>query len=297
MERIEAAIMRTILYADVFHFPLNLQEIQRFLIHDEVTTSTQIENGLKKLAHFLHEDDSYYCLKNRQEILEKRKEREAHTQALMNSAKRYGAWFAAIPFVRMVALTGALAVRNPASLQDDFDYLLVTKAGRVWVARLFAVILVRIVRFLGRELCPNYVLAEDELLQKRQDIFVAHEIAQMQPIFGLALYHEMLRCNEWARDYLPNIDAYAGQADAASPIKWFMERLLAGALGDWLEHWEYSRKSEKFAEAINDKSSAQVDAKQVKGHFKDNGHPILAQYQARLRAYGLLDEGLAIAGD
>lgn len=297
MERIEAAIMRTILYADVFQFPLNLQEIQRFLIHDEVTSIAQIEHSLKNLSPFLTEEDSYFCLKNRQAIVEKRKEREAHTQALMHSANRYGKCFAWIPFVRMVALTGALAVRNPASLQDDFDYMLVTRTGRVWTARLFAVILVRLVRFMGRELCPNYVLAEDELLQKRQDIFVAHEIAQMKPIFGLEIYQAILEHNEWAKDYLPNIEAYASEDIADSPIKSSLEWIFGGRLGDWLEHWEFSRKSKKFVGAITEKSSALVDAKQVKGHFKDNGHPILEQYTARLRAYGLLDESLAMAGD
>jgi hypothetical protein len=297
MERIEAAIMRTILYADVFHFPLTLPEIHRFLIHDEVTPIVQIEKSLANLVDLLHEDAGYYCLKNRQVILQTRFEREVHTVALWQSAFHYGRWFAAIPFVRMVALTGALAVRNPASLRDDFDYMLVTSTGRVWTARLFAVALVRVVRFLGRELCPNYVLAEEQLLQRRQDIFIAHEIAQMQPVFGLALYQQMLEENEWAKDYLPNIEAYAGSQSSDSPLKRFLEWVLTGRFGTWLESWEYSRKAEKFSAEIDDASAAQIDENQAKGHFKDNGHPILEQYHARLRAYGLMDEALAMVGD
>lgn len=298
MERIEAAILRTILYADVFHFPLTLPEIHRFLIHNEPISLLNIEASLQTMHDLLHEENGYYCLKNREEILKKREEREAHCQRLWHSAFRYGRWFATIPFVRMVALTGALAVRNPASLQDDFDYILVTKAGRVWMARLFAVMLVRFVRLLGRELCPNYVLADEQLVQKRQDIFIAHEIAQMQPIYGIEIYEMMLKENSWAKEFLPNLEAYPAKNQQALGIKLIFEWLLRGSLGDWLENWEYQRKREKFAPAIARKdSAAQIDAGQAKGHFKDNGHPILQQYYARLGLYGLLDDGLALAGD
>jgi hypothetical protein len=297
MEPIEAAIMRTILYADVFHFPLSLTEIHRFLIHDEGTPLALVEEKLENCRHLLYEDAGYYCLKNRQEILITRQERERHSLALWQSAFRYGRWFAAIPFVRMVALTGALAVRNPASLRDDFDYMLVTKSGRVWTARLLAVVLVRVVRLMGRELCPNYVLAEEQLLQARQDIFIAHELAQMQPIHGLALYQQMLDINGWAKDYLPNIEAYKNRQGSVSPIKRILEWILAGRFGDWLENWEFSRKAEKFSAEIDDHSSAQIDENQAKGHFKDNGHPILEQYHARLREYGLIEEAIAVVGD
>jgi hypothetical protein len=294
MERIEAAILRTILYADVFQFPLRLTEIHRFLIHDEATPLAEIEACLQaspNLNSVLHCEAGYYCLKGGQALLDKRQERENHTKLLMNSAYRYGKWFAAIPFVRMVALTGALAVRNPASLQDDFDYMLVTSAGRVWTARLFAVVVVRLVRFLGRELCPNYVLADNQLLQKRQDTFIAHEIAQMQPIYGAEIYRLMLQENAWAKAYLPNLDAYEGKSENALPVKKALEWLLGGWFGNRLEQWEYKRKQHKFApETEREGSAAQIDQSQAKGHFKDNGHPILEQYYSRLREYGLMDE-------
>jgi hypothetical protein len=296
MERIEAAILRTILYADVFQFPLRSTEIHRFLIHDEATPLSEIERCLQTSSHLnavLHCEAGYYCLKGGQALLSKRQERENHTKLLMNSAYRYGNWFAAIPFVRMVALTGALAVRNPASLTDDFDYMLVTSAGRVWTARLFAVVVVRLVRFLGRELCPNYVLADNQLLQARQDTFIAHEIAQMQPIYGAALYRLMLHENSWAKVYLPNLDAYESKPEATLPLKKALEWLFGGWLGDKLEAWEFSRKSQKFAtETEREGSAAQIDQSQAKGHFKDNGHPILEQYYARLREYGLMEEML-----
>ncbi|MFN8450301.1 MAG: hypothetical protein U0521_17370 [Anaerolineae bacterium] len=50
-------------------------------------------------------------------------------------ARRARLWRAArLPPVRMVALTGALVVRNASDNDDDLDYVLVTRRG-AWIAR------------------------------------------------------------------------------------------------------------------------------------------------------------------
>src|SRR4029077_9993656 len=102
----------------------------------------------------------------------------------------------------MVAVTGALAVDN-APAGDDIDYLIVTTPGRVWLARSLAVALVRVARLCGVGLCPNYVLAQSALSQQRRNLFIAHDLAQMVPLAGRAVYAEMLSANAWAQAYLP----------------------------------------------------------------------------------------------
>lgn len=293
MQPLEAAILRTLLYADVFHFALTSHEIHRYLIHDEAVSYDDLAVLLKKspfLASSLCHDDLYFCLADNPQHLTQRREQERLTQVLWSEAERYAHWLAQIPFVQMVALTGALAVRNPAHAGDDFDYMLVTQPKRVWLARAFAVVLVRLVRLFGREICPNYVLASDQLLQARQDIFIAHEIAQMHAFYGHALYEVMITENSWAKDYLPNFVAFP---NVDKPSRWFkgvLENLLKGALGDKLEAWEYRRKLAKFSPKIQaEVSAAELDEGHVKGHFEDHGYPILEKYQARLRQYGLAE--------
>jgi hypothetical protein len=217
---------------------------------------------------------------------------------MWDDAIRYGQWFAQIPFVCMVAMTGALAVRNPVDDNDDYDYLLVTKAGRVWLARAFAIILVRLVRLAGRELCPNYVLAVDQLAQERRDLFMAREVVQMHPIFGGEVYRQMWDANDWTQDFLANATPCGIQKDKPHYLKRFLEWILGGWLGDKLEQWEFERKRQKFQTQVdNPHSSAVIDAGHVKGHFNDNGYPVMQQYQARLRDYGLVVDELEMAGD
>jgi hypothetical protein len=302
MESIEAAILCTLLYADIFQFAMTLPELHRHLISSQAVSIEAIQkilNQSPRLKTLLIQENGFITLAKCCENIARRLEREQYVQALFDDAVRYGQWLAQIPFVRMVAMTGSLAVRNPVNQSDDYDYLLVTQPGRVWLARALAIALVRLVRFRKRELCPNYVLASDQLEQPNQDLFMAREVAQMFPIYGMSVYEAMLAANDWVENYLPNVTPYPTQSSTPNPLKILLEKMLGGWLGDKLENWEYQRKRRKFeSEAHKPDSAAVIDSGHVKGHFKDNGHPIMQQYYARLREYGLLpDESLELAGN
>ncbi|MBC7814276.1 MAG: hypothetical protein H7175_24185 [Burkholderiales bacterium] len=299
MERIEAAILRTVLYADVFNFPMTAQEIHHFLIHPEPTRLEDIEAFLctpGPLRELLDEEHGYFVCAGRADLIHTRIERERASQTLWPLARRYGMWLSRLPFVRMVALTGALAVRNAAADDDDLDFLVVTTPGRVWVARAFSIVLVRLGRLRGVEICPNYVLAVDALRQERQDLFIAHEVAQMVPIYGRDLYEQMRAANEWVLLHLPNADgAFYDEHEGSvgggwNAFKRLVESLLGGGIGDKLEAWEYRRKLQRFAtEMQKPHADARLDESHVKGHFNDYGHPVLRKYRERLRQYGLID--------
>ena len=302
MKPLEVAIMRTILYGDVFNFPLTLDEIQRYLIHDTAVSKSAIITTLENspyLAQHLYFEKDYFCLQSREQLIPIRQKREQVSRDLLASAMHYGKLLSHIPFVRMVGLTGALAVHNPSDTDDDFDYLLVTTRGRVWLARAFAVVLVRIVKLCGRELCPNYVLAEDQLVQSRQDLYTAHEIVQMIPIYGAKIYQNMLTQNNWVKDYLPNAVAYPFVDDKPYRFRKFAEWLFNGWLGDKLEQWEYQRKLSKFrSKILQSQSSAEINQNSVKGHFEDHGQPVMQRYEELLKEYNLTEDSLqALAGD
>ncbi len=300
MPELEDAILRTVLYADVFDFPLTVEEIQHFLISDTATRLKEIEHTLntsQRLNAAFVRAHGYIVCRDREANIARRIEREQIVRQLWPLAMRYGVWLARLPFVRMVALTGALAVHNPAALDDDLDYLLVTRVGRVWLARAFAVLLVRLVRLRGVVICPNFVLAENALTQNRQDLFLAHEVTQMVPVYGHTLYMQMRDQNAWVSAQLPNAqEAFYAEPERSvgrgwAAVKGLLESLLGGRPGNALEQWEYRRKLRRFApETQTPQSDARLDSTQVKGHFNDHGQRILAQYHKRLRQHGLLHD-------
>ncbi len=293
---LEDAILRTLLYANVFHFPLTQAEIHRYLIGcsaDEAGIARTLASSTR-LQRFIMYTDGYYALCNDEEIIGKRQAKQDYLARLHRRAKRYGQLIAALPFVRMVAVTGALAVDNPRGPADDLDYLIVTRAGRVWLTRALVILLVRLARLRGVRLCPNYVLAEDALEQERQDLYTAHELIQMRPVYGFGVYTEMRRVNRWSDLHLPNtaIDVNErSQPETRRILKQFGEWLLGSRLGDKLESWEQHRKLRKFERAAQTPgASFKLDAQHVKGHFNDYGGPALSKYRAFLLEYGFAEE-------
>lgn len=291
----EIAILKTLLYGDVFDFPMTNTEIHHYLLEHpaslEVITST-LKNSAW-LAQYVIPVNGYYAL--RKEAADLRHHREQISTELWERALRYGRLLAYLPFVKMVALTGALSMRNAQHKDEDFDYMIVTRSGRVWLTRLFAVMMVRAARLWGVELCPNYVLSETMLLQQRQDMFTAHEVTQMIPISGHGLYEQLLQVNPWTKRYLPNAQGSFHQTAPHEPhglgrmIQKLMEVLLGGTIGNGLEAWERRRKEHKFIleDSRSERSAAEIDAERVKGHFQDYGYPVLSKFHARLQKYEL----------
>ena len=288
------AVLRTLLYADVFGFAMTQAEIHHFLIGLRAS-SQEVAAVLQEsayLAQRIQSSNGYYALQDNA-VIAQRETRNVASVALWPAARRWGRILAHLPFIRMVAITGALAMYN-SKPSDDIDYLLVTVPGHTWTARAFSVLLVRLARFWHIVLCPNYVLAESALLQNKQNLFIAHELAQMVPLAGLPLYKKLRTENEWSLPLMPNTgEPFYHVADFApygigKMLQRLAEFILTGPLGDRLEHWEQQRKMRKFeAQAHKDGSAAQLDGQRIKGHFNDYGDPALEQYRQRLIRYGL----------
>jgi len=298
---IEEAILRTVLYADIFDYPLTPAEIHYYLISTSASAqqvATLIDNSVWLRARLIR-TRGLVMLRERQSIAAVRETRSRSSAQLWPAARRWAAVVGALPFVRMVAVTGALAVDN-APVGDDIDYLIVTAPGRVWLARALAVAMVRVARLFGVGLCPNYVLAQSALSQQRRNLFIAHDLAQMVPLAGQRVYCEMRAANLWAADYLPQARSPLRAEPELRLARWQSalqragEWLLGGRLGDALERWERNRKLRKFAAVAGQASSAaELDADRIKGHFDDHGHPILKKFNERVAQY-LTDQNQSV---
>lgn len=306
MNPLETAILRTVLYADVFNFPMSADEIHHFLIYDHPVSRHEIGNALTSsiyLRDHLEEDQGFIVRVGRKALITQRARSEKISETLWPQALHYAAWLARLPFVRMVAVTGALAMRNPIDENDDLDYMIVTTARRVWLARAFSILLVRLVRLRGIVICPNYVLAENVLEQNRTDLFIAHEVTQMIPIYGHDLYRNFRTANPWVTRHLPNANApfYTETEYHVRGLWRFLKQgleiLLDGWLGNQIERWEYRRKVRHFAPQMTGNHGAELDESRVKGHFNDYSHPVLRQYHERLRDHGLDHLRVTAPGD
>lgn len=282
------AIVQTLAYADIFDYPLTLPEIQRYLIGlaasrdsiDEVLVNCPL------LGSCLASRDGFFTLAGRESIVDTRIERQAEAARLWPHALRYGHIIAGVPFVRMVAITGELAMDNvqPAS---DIDYFIVTEPDRLWLCRLLVIGVVRVAALRRVQVCPNFLVSERALVMQERNLYSAHEIAQMIPVTGEPLYQRLRSLNGWAADYLPNA---AGppqnrlMAARGRPLRALGERMLRGRVGARLERWEMRRKVRKLSAASGTLPEASFSPDWCKGHVSGHEGRIMATFNARWRA-------------
>ena len=284
---LEEAIFYTLSYADVFSYPLTLAELHRYLVGWRISLE-DIAAAVRQISGIVAQD-GYYTLGDREAIIPLRRRREQIATRMWPHALTYGAAIARLPYVRMVALTGALPVHN-VEPGDDYDYLIVTAPGRVWVTRrLIIQLVVKPAARRGDEICPNYILSEDALALPERDLFHAHELAQMIPLYGLPVYEHLRQANAWAEDFLPNAEGLPiptpqtpqpGRRGRILP-----ELLLSTAAGTWLERREMARLQRKLNPHGN-QDEVQLSPDCCKGHIGAHGHSTFEAFAARLIAGG-----------
>jgi hypothetical protein len=281
----ERAAVQAVAYSDIFDYPLTAAELRRYLSGTPIAQADfecLLRHGPLVPEH-LSEIDGYYTLPGRESIVETRRQREANAARLWPRALHYGRLIAGLPFVRMVAVTGELAVNNvqPGS---DIDYFIVTEPGRVWLARAMAIGVVHYAAKRGDIVCPNYLVSELALALDDRNLYTAHELAQMVPISGFVTYRRLRELNGWVADFLPNAagpPAVGYAAVRAERSRAAGERALRTRAGARLERWEMERKIRKLTREHGVQAEASFTAQWCKGHVGGHESRILARFDER----------------
>lgn len=288
VDPIADAILNTLRYADVFDYALSRDETHRYLI-GVAATREQVECALNDPARLngaIRRAGDFLTLPEHESSIAARLYWRAEAQPLWRAARYYARLIAYFPFVRMIAVSGGLAMDNARDY--DIDLLIVTAPARLWSVRGLVVALVRLAHLRGVKLCPNFLLTQNVLAVPTQDLYNAHELAQMIPLYGLGIYCQMLQANAWAQKFLPNAFA-AEPPQNEKPLgrgglvaKKFFERILCGGLGDAIERWEMNRKIKKLSAQIpSNADTVQFSADVCRGFFSGHGKRILKEYYSK----------------
>jgi len=273
-ENLLRSVFHTLAYADVFDYPLTVHEVYRYL----ASTKTSLEHLTQTLANetLFSKIDEYFTLRGREQIVEIRKRRAKIAARLWGKATRYGRIMAMLPFVRMVAVTGSLAMNNTDE-GKDIDYMIVTAPGHLWTCRALSLLVVRFAKLEGIHLCPNYLVTTNSLELKEHSLYVAHELAQMIPLSGLKVYSEIRRLNDWLVDYLPNALIAPEMPPGVRPvqkrslIQKVLEILLRFPFANWFETWEMDRKIARLSREQSASIESYFSKDVCKGHIDNHG--------------------------
>lgn len=183
---IKLAVLRTTTYASIFNYYLSFEELYRYLISPEPVSKTKLKP---------------YFIAKPQPI-------NHFNQLKWPIAQRAVKLLSFIPWIKMAATTGALAMNN-CQKDDDIDLMIITAANRLWLTRLLSAILLfpflRRGRRINNRLCLNLWLDEAALNLKQRNLYVAHEICQLKPLYNRdQTYQKFLAANLWYKQFLPN---------------------------------------------------------------------------------------------
>ncbi|HET6594196.1 MAG TPA: hypothetical protein VFG81_01155 [Anaerolineales bacterium] len=280
------AVFHTLAYADVFDYPLTVSEVYRYLTSTRGTLE-EVTRALSDESLF-SQTGEYFSLRGREEIIEIRGRRAQFAPRLWRKAIRYGQIIASLPFVKMVAVTGSLAMNNTDE-GKDIDYLLVTAPNHLWTCRALSLLVARMAKQEGISLCPNYLVTTDALELKERSLYVAHELTQMIPLSGMEIYNKLRQQNAWIAEYLPNAAGAPSLPQGVKPVKSrsatqrILEFFFSLPFGPWFEKWEMNRKIKRLSREQSHSFESYFSADVCKGHVDKHGENVVTALAARLK--------------
>ncbi len=286
---IKKAVLQTLIYSDIFDYPLSKEEIWKFLIGKNIDRGF-FEKELKSLGSestplgCSHKNNFYYLL-GREKIVEKRIKREKISREKLKIAKKVARWLSYIPTTLFVGVSGALALKN-SHKDDDIDLFIITSKNTLWITRLAIVVLLmftgqyrkRTAKDVCDKICLNMLIDETslQLPLKQQDLYGAHEVIQLMPIFVKDnVHHRFLQANKWAEKFLPQAVRRIKNRQKKSLFLIHNSLFILEWLAKQLQLWFINKHKTK--EIVSDKFLA--------FHPFDYRKKILNLYQKRIKKY------------
>lgn len=213
VKEVRQAVLKTLVYSDVFDYPLTFDELWKFLIGEKISKE-QLKRELRRLSSKVTQKDGFYCFAKRENIIKKREKREVISKKKTKIVEKTVRFLRSIPSIQLIGVSGALAMKN-ARENDDIDLFIVARRNRLWTTRLLLLLFLELLglrrkrkeRTAADKVCLNMLVDESSLClpKDKQDLYSAHEVVQMLPVFEREeTYARFIQVNLWVKKFLPN---------------------------------------------------------------------------------------------
>ncbi|MBL7747687.1 MAG: hypothetical protein JNM19_09695 [Chitinophagaceae bacterium] len=295
----EEAVLRTLSYFDIFHYPLTKAEIVAF---SNIPLSAEIlESSLNGLVsrQIVYPYNEFYSLHNNPLLVHRRIQGNERATHLLQKAQRIGRFLYQFPFVKAIGVSGSLS-KNFADQKADIDFFIITSTNRLWVARTIMHLYKKLTFLTGRQhyYCMNYYINEKEYELKERNIFTAIEIKTLVPVCGEKEIQAFFAANKWADEWLP-VCGYKLQ-QLKEPNRSWMKKLgewllggnRGGRLDDYLLNTTTRRWKKKETRGMKNNKGVRMGLLTNKDFAKSNPgdfqQKVLSMYQQRVE--GLMEK-------
>jgi len=227
VKKIDRQILKTIIYADLFNYPLTRPEIWRYLIgtskHSKFSTALDLLVKNKQL-YFKH---SFFSLPKRFAIIKQRIVRKKIAKQKIKYASRAVSILKYIPSVWYIGISGAVAMAN-APHDDDIDFFIITSPNALWITRFLSTLILDLFKLRRHpydehyvnKICLNMFLSADKMKMPKQyrNLFIAHEIVQLKTLINKHnSYERFLLANCWLLKHIPQAVVMPKQMGQVKP--------------------------------------------------------------------------------
>ncbi len=201
LSTLDQAILRTIIYFDIFDYPLTAQEIHSWLLTDNSVEFNKILSVLQNPSRLeiVETAEGFYFLRGKNKNVETRKSRHWLAEQKFRIALKNIRLLRHLPFIKAIFVANRLAYENTTE-NSDIDLVIITKKNRIWSARFFSALLMKLLNRRPtatnhkNKICLSFFLAEDQLslkdFYKTGDIHFQYWLKQWQPVFDPENYLE-----------------------------------------------------------------------------------------------------------
>lgn len=293
------SILKTIAYTDIFDYPLTPDQLFELLITDKKIQKETVLKTLKDLISqkIIFERDNFVHFAQRAQIIDVRLRRKRRSRSKLALAKRIAKFISLIPTVKLIGVSGNLAMQN-SEKDDDIDFFIITSQNRIWITRLLCLLMLRILGKARRrrqenvsdKICINMFLSESQLFlpSRWRNIYGAHEVVQMLPLFERDnVYRRFLNANSWVSKFLSNsVDIrILRYKDTKRKEKSSPNISISQYLNIFLSVLEHLAKTAQLWYMKGHRTRELISDTLLAFHPKDYSKEILRSFEERLKKY------------
>ncbi|GAB5416844.1 MAG: hypothetical protein Crog4KO_17110 [Crocinitomicaceae bacterium] len=273
---LKTGILKHLLYSEIFSHPLNQAELIRF----SGTESDISYENLHVLLAELESDgliqlhNNHACIFGVEDKIQRREIAAEKAKKLFDKAVRVSTFIQKFPFIEGVGISGSL---SKGILHDDgdFDFFIIVKPNRVWVARTLLILYKKIFLLNSRKyFCVNYFIDSDHLEIEEKNRFTAVEVSTLIPVCG-KVFDAFYDANHWANDYFPGNARTSFETKHPKKPFWsnMLQGILKGRLGNWADERAMKITLKRWRKKFGDFDDQKFELTMKSRRYVSKHHP------------------------
>jgi hypothetical protein len=220
-EELKSAIIKTMVFFDLFNQPLTLFEIYKYL--SVKIDLAELSDILESMNDKVKIKNGFYFLSGREEIVGERFKKYNYFKRKVKIAKRFSQLISFLPFVKGVAVSNIISSHN---LKDngDIDLFIISSKNKIFLTRFFCVFFAKFLNIRPNKktkkdkICLSFYISEDSLnlekyLYNQDDFYFVYWIVGLEVLVNKNKIFDRFKMeNKWVENYLPNLkiwDSYS----------------------------------------------------------------------------------------